>query len=62
MKTETVLWAIKKGAPDWEEVLITTKKERIPAAKKWAEENGFDRFRVSEIDDGKPDFAGTIKL
>jgi len=62
MKTETVLWAIKKGAPDWEEVLITTKKERIPAAKKWAEENGFDRFRVSEIDDGKPDFRGTIKL
>jgi len=33
--------AVKKGAPDWEEVLI---------------------FRVSEFDDGKPDFAGTIKL
>ena len=62
MKTETVLWAVKKGAPDWEEVLITTKKERIPAAKKWAEENGFDRFRVSEIDDGMPDFIGAIKL
>jgi len=62
MKTETVLWAVKKGAPDWEEVLITTKKERIPAAKKWAEENGFDRFSVSEIDDGMPDFIGAIKL
>ena len=60
MKTETVLYAVKKGAPDWQEEIITTKRERIPEAKKWASENGFDRFRVAEFGNEKPDFIGTL--
>lgn len=60
--TETILWAVKIGEPDWNEVMITNKSERIEGAKKWASENGFDRLRVSTIDlNEKPDFTKTIK-
>jgi hypothetical protein len=60
--TETILWAVKIGEPDWNEVMITNKSERIEGAKKWAAENGFDRLRVSTIDlNEKPDFTKTIK-
>jgi hypothetical protein len=46
---ETILWAVKKGNLKWEEEIITTKKERIPDAIKWAESHGYDNFRISEI-------------
>lgn len=58
---DVVLWGVKKGDPDWEEVIITNKSENIEKAKKWAEENGFDRLRVSNIDMNEaPDFTKTF--
>jgi hypothetical protein len=55
---ETVLWATKKGEPDWAEQMITDKPDRIEDAKKWALANGFDRIRISKIDmSEKPDFT-----
>lgn len=55
------LWATKKGAPDWQEQLITEVAERIPAASEWAKANGFDRLRVSDFDGSAPDFATAVK-
>jgi len=58
---ETILYAVKKGQPKYMEEIITTNPEKIEEARKWAEENGFDRFRIAKIDLGeKPDFIGTI--
>ncbi len=56
-----VLWGVKKGNPDWDEVLLTTREEYIEFAKKLGERDGYDRFRVAEIEDNPPDFAGTVK-
>lgn len=47
MKT---LWGIRKGNEDWQEELITEDETKIKAAKKWAQENGFDRLRIADID------------
>lgn len=56
-----MLWATKKGDAAWQEVIITTRGDSIPAARAWARANGFDRFRVAEFYDGeKPDFAGAV--
>ena len=58
---ETILFAVRKGEPDWNEVLITNNPDKIEDAKKWALENGFDRLRVSKIDMmEKPDFKKTF--
>jgi len=58
---ETILYAVKKGEPKYMEVIITTDPEKIEEAKLWAEKNGFDRFRIANIDLGeKPDFVGTV--
>lgn len=60
-KVETVLWATKKGMPDWEEQMITNNPDVIEDAKKWALANGFDRIRVSKIEMfEKPDFSKGI--
>jgi hypothetical protein len=57
-----VLFAVRKGEPDWAEVLVTEVAERIPAARAWAEANGFDRLREVEIDDNTPpDFTKTVR-
>lgn len=59
---ETVLFAVRKGEPDYNEVLITNNPDRIEDAKKWALANGFDRLRVSTIDmREKPDFRKTFE-
>lgn len=61
MKTQQILWAVKIGDPDYAEQILTDKPERFEAAKQWAKANGFDRFRISEIDlDTKPDFTKTL--
>jgi hypothetical protein len=58
---ETILFAVKKGEPDWNEVLITNNPAKIEDAKKWALANGFDRLRVSKIDmNEKPNFEKTF--
>ena len=56
-----ILFATRKGNPDWMEELITEVEERIPESTKWAEENDFDRIRIEEIDlTEKPDFVHAI--
>jgi hypothetical protein len=55
-----ILWAVKIGDPDYLEQVITEDEKKIDAAKQWATNNGFDRFRIAEIDSEKPDFVGTI--
>lgn len=61
-KTETILWAVKIGEPDWKEQIITTDPNMIEPAKKWAMANGFDRFRIVGIDmSSKPDFTKTFR-
>lgn len=44
-----ILFAVKIGDADWQEVLITEHEDRIPAAKEWATKNGFDRFRELDM-------------
>jgi hypothetical protein len=56
-----ILFAVRKGEPDYMEELITEQEERIEKAKKWAIENGFDRLRVATIDEeSPPDFTKAI--
>lgn len=62
MKNQTLLYAVKIGAEDWQEEIITTEAARIPAARQWAKQNGFDRFRVAHFDDAKPDFAKAVRV
>jgi hypothetical protein len=58
--TETVLWGVKKGKPDYaEEVLYSCKgytnlDELKARGLAWAERNGYDRLRVSVLDMTKP--------
>lgn len=60
---ETILWGVKVGDEDWQEQIITTDENQIEAAKEWASNNGFDRFRVAKIDLGvKPDFVSTLNI
>lgn len=61
MKRQKVLFAVKNGAEDWQEELITEVEARIPAAKEWAARNGYGRFRVAVIDDSDMDFKKTVK-
>lgn len=51
-----ILWATKKGEPDYMEQLITENQAAIEKAKDWALANGFDRLRVSVYDGSAPDF------
>ena len=58
-----ILFAVKKGNEDWQEELITEQEDRIKEARAWAEQNGFDRFRIADIDlTQKPDFSKVINL
>jgi hypothetical protein len=57
-----VLWGVKKGDADWKEQIITENEQQIENAKKWAVDNGFDRFRIQMIDlSTPPDFKKTFK-
>jgi hypothetical protein len=57
-----ILFAVKVGDEDWQEQLITEVEDSIPDASEWAKKNGFDRLRVADIDEGVPDFAGTLNV
>ena len=66
---EMLLYGCKIGEPKYmEEILYqckgyTNKKELMEKGKQWAEKNGYDRLRISEIDlTQKPDFTKTINL
>lgn len=64
---ETLLYGCKVNEPKYmEEILYqckgyTNKKELMEKGKQWAEKNGYDRLRISEIDlTQKPNFTKTI--
>ncbi len=59
---ETILWATKKGAEDWQEELISCSADaaHIQKARAWALANGFDRLRTSTFNGERPDFIGAI--
>ena len=61
---EKVLWAVKNGDEDWNQVVITstTDPAHLVKARKWAEENGYGQFRIQILDGKKPDFVGTIRV
>ena len=56
-----ILFGVRKGDEDWREVIITEREERFEDARKWAETQGYDRFRIASIDDAPPDFAATVR-
>ena len=57
------LFAVRIGAEDWQEELITEREEHIEDAKTWAINQGFDRFRVMDFKDGdKPDFKKILNI
>ena len=56
-----ILYATRKGEPEYMEQLITEVEARIPEAQKWAAENGFDRFRIADHTPGEaPDFTKVL--
>jgi len=62
-KIETILYAVKIDNEDWQEEIITTNANVIDKATKWAAENGYDRFRISQFDpQEKPTFGNKIRL
>lgn len=60
MTPTRILFAVRIGAEDWQEQLITERPERIAKASAWALANGFDRLRIATIADGPPDFRATL--
>ena len=59
---EQVLWGVKDGDEDWQEVVLCTQPERFEHVRQLAKNDGYGRFRVSVMDMSKPpDFAGTIQ-
>ncbi len=61
--SETILYAVRVGAEDWEEEIITTNASAIEAAKSWAKANGFDRFRIATFEAGElPNFVASVNV
>ena len=59
---ERILYGTRKGAPAWQEEIITNQEKRFDQARAWAKRNGFDRFRVADIDlTVAPDFTKAIR-
>lgn len=58
--TETVLWGVKKEAPDYaEEVLYQCKgyvnqDEILKKGQEWADKNGYDRLRLVTLNLSTP--------
>lgn len=42
-----ILWGVKNGDEDWQEVILSTKPETFEAVKKLAAADGFGRFRTA---------------
>ena len=55
------LFGTRKENEDWQEELITENEDKFTEAMAWAEENGFDRFRIVTVDGSVPDFAGCVR-
>ena len=63
MKTEVLMYAVKIGAEDWEEQIITTlaaDPSIRESAREWALSHGFDRVRFAEFNGEAPDFSQCV--
>lgn len=61
MEKQTILYGVKIGEPNYMEQIISIYPAEFTKAKKWATDNGFDRFRIAEIDlTTLPDFKKTL--
>ena len=67
--TETVLYGCKIEQPDYmEEILYqckgyTNKEELLNKGKQWADQNGYNRLRIREINlSQKPNFIEAINI
>lgn len=59
--TETILFAVKIGNPDWDEEVLTEHKCRIKEAMEWGKANGYHKFRIAKIDmDTPPEFSANL--
>lgn len=56
--TIRALFAVHSTHEEWQEQLITENPEYFAAAEEWAREQGFDRFRIVEIDATQPPVFG----
>jgi hypothetical protein len=58
---EMVLFGVRHGDEDWQEVVLSTQPERFEEVKAMAARDGWGRFRVATIDlTTSPDFRKTI--
>ena len=64
MKTyEKILYGVRSDNEDWQEEVLCTQEERFDEVKILASKDGFNRFRVAEINlIEKPDFRKTVKI
>ena len=64
MKThEKILYGVRAGNEDWQEEVLCTQEERFEEVKILASKDGFNRFRVAEINlIEKPDFRKTVNI
>jgi hypothetical protein len=67
--TETLLYGCKIDQPDYmEEILYqckgyTNKEELLNKGKQWADQNGYNRLRIKEINlSQKPNFIEAINI
>lgn len=62
MAIEQVLYGTKIGEPDYMEDIISIYPSEFKKATEWANQNGYDRLRISTIDlSVKPDFTKAIR-
>lgn len=64
---EYTLYAVKIGAANWAEDLITVMtpaelESKLPRAAAWARANGFDRLRLAVVDLSAPPVFGANLL
>ncbi len=58
-----VLWGHQKGKPDYFEKVLSENEADFEEAKAQAIQNGFDNFRVAEINlSTPPNFTKTINI
>ena len=61
-ESEKVLWGVKAGDPDWDEVVLSTRADKFEQIKAIAAKQGYGRFRVAAIDMKiAPDFTKTVR-
>ncbi|MFA5396654.1 MAG: hypothetical protein WC346_11665 [Methanogenium sp.] len=55
-----ILYGTRTGSPQYMEEILTEHEKRFEEAISWAMKNGFDHFRIAEIDENAPDFTKSV--